>query len=628
MLKILLGLLFTVSAHAQFSNTQEAFIDPLNQIENPKFRSGRAKWTNSAGTFTVSGSGQNTKATFDAGATGQTLCSAARAIPDFLKGKNGAAYFDIAVPSGTGAYLLKVNDGTNDLNSIPMTSTESATVQEVTFIWPSSGNLRACIESTQDEPALDIYGVYLGVNKNVGTAAQAEFVGSIRWATTTNCQWTRTNAAYGDFANDNDCDDNARTVTGKVTDISSGLRPAFGLSDAGPGRYFVVAEGNFTSIGTAVSADVQAFFRLSDGTNVLGGESFVRAGDGASPNPLYVSVPNLSFHFDLSTAPSSSTEFRIQAKTGGTSPRADIGSFNQPFTIYVYRYPLTSTVVRADQTAMSWSGFHAGDCAFARTSTSFGDPTADATCTFTQLTNTNMGSVTSALSGSDKLPGIVFTPKTTGTYRVCSTFIADNSAVGVTVRARLTDGSTVFSSNGHTPGGNNYEGSMTLCGDIVATSTDPLTVKLQTASASSTVTISGIDGVINTANWSIVALNQSLPAPLIKQSVVTSSDGVTGIESALVTDGSATTTVSETTGDWINGVCTNPGAGAYVCTLNAGIFSAPPNCYANAGNVGSSQVWCGANTISATQININCRTSSTGTDTDSARFTLMCIGPR
>jgi len=51
--------------------------------------------------------------------------------------------------------------------------------------------------------------------------------------------------------------------------------------------------------------------------------------------------------------------------------------------------------------------------------------------------------------------------------------------------------------------------------------------------------------------------------------------------SAKVTDGAATTTVSQENVDFINGNCTNATTGAYVCTFNTGIFTVAPNCTAS-----------------------------------------------
>ena len=49
---------------------------------------------------------------------------------------------------------------------------------------------------------------------------QAAFVGSLAWASTTNCQWQKSTSGFADFSSDAECDDNARTASGSVTDLS------------------------------------------------------------------------------------------------------------------------------------------------------------------------------------------------------------------------------------------------------------------------------------------------------------------------------------------------------------------------------------------------------------------------
>jgi hypothetical protein len=88
--------------------------------------------------------------------------------------------------------------------------------------------------------------------------------------------------------------------------------------------------------------------------------------------------------------------------------------------------------------------------------------------------------------------------------------------------------------------------------------------------------------------------------------------------SALVTDGSGTTTVSNENLDFINGNCTNPGAGQYVCTFNSGIFTVPPNCVITP--VGSQIVPYSSTTASALTATFR---NDSGTLTDTS-FQFIC----
>lgn len=96
---------------------------------------------------------------------------------------------------------------------------------------------------------------------------------------------------------------------------------------------------------------------------------------------------------------------------------------------------------------------------------------------------------------------------------------------------------------------------------------------------------------------------------------------LTNVFSALVTDGSATTAVSNENEDWINGNCTNASAGLYVCTFNTGYFSTAPNCFATGALSGDDRT----PTIVVTSTTATIRTygNTTGTLADTTFF-LSC----
>src|SRR5690606_7714105 len=75
-----------------------------------------------------------------------------------------------------------------------------------------------------------------------------------------------------------------------------------------------------------------------------------------------------------------STDCQIQNIAPGT----------ENLRIAVYRFPAASEIAyRPELLPGSWSGYHGNDCSFARTNTAYGDPAADASCTFTERTNQN-----------------------------------------------------------------------------------------------------------------------------------------------------------------------------------------------------------------------------------------------
>ncbi len=61
--------------------------------------------------------------------------------------------------------------------------------------------------------------------------------------------------------------------------------------------------------------------------------------------------------------------------------------------------------------------YHASDSSFPRTNSTLGIPSADNSSTFTTVESNGL-TISSALSGSDKLPGIIVTPTRSGRYLI------------------------------------------------------------------------------------------------------------------------------------------------------------------------------------------------------------------
>lgn len=103
-------------------------------------------------------------------------------------------------------------------------------------------------------------------------------------------------------------------------------------------------------------------------------------------------------------------------------------------------------------------------------------------------------------------------------------------------------------------------------------------------------------------------------------SIYTASCGANCVDtfSAKVTDGSGTTTVSQENVEWINGNCTNPSAGTYVCTFASGVFSVAPNCEAVIDDVRIPRVSSTSTTATVSSYD------AAGAATDGNSFSLMC----
>jgi hypothetical protein len=153
-----------------------------------------------------------------------------------------------------------------------------------------------------------------------------------------------------------------------------------------------------------------------------------------------------------------------------------------------------------------WSGYHDSDCVFGRTNVAYGDPTADATCTLTAYQN-NGFTVTSYLSGSDKLPGLVITPPRASCYLVSVQF-GDFQATGAAIIGiRLTDGTTSIGAITHTNAATTDQW-LALTGIYCFASTSPQTLRLQTKSSAGAVNIQSTTTVAGdeTIQWTIVEI--------------------------------------------------------------------------------------------------------------------------
>jgi hypothetical protein len=311
-------------------------------------------------------------------------------------------------------------------------------------------------------------------------------------------------------------------------------------------------------------------------------------------------------------------------KTTGT-PLISSASISIQALIPILGWESTGQSVSASTSAAYWSGYHDSTCSWARTNTAYGDPTADTTCTLTQTVNTNFGTVTSALSGSDKLPGIVFTPPRTGTLLVCTpSYAAPNvTAVAASLGIQLTDGTTVLSESVETGlVSTSFQGFLT-CSTYRATAGVSTTLKLQPKASAGQITIGGNGG--HAIEWSMFYIDQQLPMPLLLNTVTSSSSGVEVVNRLFVTN-SGTPTISKQSGSWVSSLTDN-GTGDTTVNVTAGTFSDVPSCTCNAlENVANPGVICTFKTISSSALRVyTAGVAPSALDRD---FNIICMGPK
>lgn len=578
LLASLILVLFVVIPQSQSAlnafDRQEFTFENALADKNPGFESGVTQWTASGGTFASNSGTQivpNSKqfATWDSNSTGQTLQTAAVTVP-----KTGNCEFSIwiAVPSGTATHTITVTDGSNDLvTAYTITNNTNALKHIVNFPCPGSGTVRGKLTSVNaNEPSISLDNGRLGSATNVGTVQQAVYKGSISMTGCTD--WSRSNVAFGDFTATAGC---TYTVTGDVLAPSTFI-PGFRLQNVAPGRYFIIGRGYFGKSITTTNADIS--FRFSDGTSTFAEQIAISA---ASASGQAVGVGEISGSIGYTTTQSTLT-FQVQGQTSSTASStaaviSDDGGSNATSEIgglqfEVFYFPTSQqSVVAPNVQGLNWSGTHGQDCAWSTTSTSLAAiGTGDASCTFTQLSNRNFGTVASATASSNNIPGIVFTPAVSGRYFICVNAHAYNaSAVGNYAGLALHDGTSTISfasrRNGAASSGTNDEIPFTLCGIATMSSGASRTIQLYANASAGTTTLGSGSAGVAAVTWSIFNVDQPVQA-MIANSVI-ARDAVNGQVTTVNTVVSKTTTYTATAND--ETILMSASGGAWTLSLPA-----------------------------------------------------------
>jgi hypothetical protein len=292
---------------------------------------------------------------------------------------------------------------------------------------------------------------------------------------------------------------------------------------------------------------------------------------------------------------------------------AQLISFEVP-RLPIKNWTKSNTAVNIAGEPGVWNGKHDYTCVWGRSSTTVGPYGATATCGFSQLQNVNFGTVVSQRSGSDYLPGIVFTPKLTGAFMACPTGHVSTNGEG-TIRL-LANSVEVWSlganSTSYTPVGK--------CGSFAAVVGTPVTLEIQGASTSGSSFISGLgSGTTNRSasiEWTIFPITQNLPG------VFGGGGGQSVYTARIANAGSGCTATEEqingVAGDWF-GTITSPAAAK--CTIPHTLGVIPKcNITAESGGRGASH------DQAPTSSNIFVNTWNNGNDSDTpVNFTIVCF---
>lgn len=619
-MRYLILFFFSITAFATLNDVDKQAIWGKNILANGGFENGKAGWTASGGTFALVTSSTNlltgkVSATWDSGSAAQTLTAVAT-IPQGLYGKNGVAVCKTQTPSGTATHTLGVTATAGTLVSSAITSSTTPVYDYRSFIFPSSGSVTIAITSVAaDEPLIAIDDCFLGdaSEVNLSNISQAQFIGSAYIPVTANCLWSRSNTAIGAFTSDADCPGPTVEVNpgpGTIQTTDADL-PQFTVNNLPPGTYQVIIAGP----GIPTGSNAYVAYAIYDGTDTRGEQG------GASSLTTMTGPFSIVGTFTYSSA--GNRTFAVHGRASANTVNIDPRSHRVHFSIY--RFPTTSELAyRPDAAANSWSGYHDNTCSWARTNTSYGDPATDASCALTERTNTNFGTV----SGSNSLPSITFTPKKAQKYFVCATPSVLGASSGADLALKLWDGTTTIAERDLDAAAATTSSTVPLCGIYSAQSTAAKTISIQTKASTGAITIQALTGA-SAIEWSIFAIDQQLPAPLLVNSVTSNSSGVEGIHRAFITNtGTPTISSGDQSGTWIDSI-TDGGAGVMTLNFSSGVFSRKPACIAMCIHNGTNcSVFAYNNTVepSTTSIQLVSRNSAgTAVDED---IMVMCMGPR
>lgn len=586
-----------------YSRQELSYVNVLAAF-NGGFESGTAKWTASGGTFAAVTSGSNLlegkgSTTWNSNGAAQTLTSQAVTVKNGYFGRNCEASIVTQTPSGTATHLVQSWDGSNVLASATIVSSTLPRAQTVTFPCPQSGTFALRLLSVNaDEPLIALDEGYLGLARNVGVAdlqtPWTAFTPSGSWVSNTTYTglWRQVGPDYH-F---------------RVRAATSGAPTATALTI----NYLI----------SGISIDTSKLLSTStNGGSPIAACKIIAAGSNYESSGYY-NTNSLAPTVGAATG----------SYTNGVNVNATIpGTFTSGDSVEcVGKVPIlgwaASTVVMPNAQGLSWSGTHSNDCSWTTTSTSLAAiGTGDASCTFTQLSNRNFGTVASATASSNNIPGIVFTPVVSGKYFVCATAHAYNaSAVGNFVGLAIHDGTSIISSssrrNGAASSGTNDEIPFTMCGIATLSAGASRTVQLYASASAGTTTLAAGASGAALVTWSIFNIDQPVQA-ILANSVSSASINGTYFNSAQV---GSTGTVTKETGDWISGSCSVSTAVA-TCTLVAGAFSTDPACHATIFGETTSY---NAVVTSATTSTVVVRTFDTANAAAAAAFSLTCSSPR
>lgn len=586
----------------------------FNALANPGFESGVAQgYTTTGGTLAAVSGGANLlvgrgSATFQASASGQSVQSTLYAIPNGLLSR--ACMAQTLYLGGDANLTFQAIDGSsNVLASTPLTPTTTPKMATIVFLCPSSGSFQWQVKSTASGAIVALDQNFLGENVTV-PLSQAQLLGSV---TITGCTlpWSTSGTSFAAFATQTGCSyATSGTAQAPATNV-----PGIKFASIPPGELMLVYEGSVEqTVGNKAGT-----LQFSDGTNVSREQSvFITTSGGDT------TWPGISQSIVYTTAQSNVT-LQLFGKNSSGGTLEVFGTTGTPGVIRVYLFPTQSqTAFRADATPASWSGWIGGSsCTPSLTNATPVQDFPTSTCSLTQLYNRNFGTVTEFGSTQQ---GIVFTPPRIGRYKVDVTVSWSNTGSNISFFS-LVDQSGNILDVSETQG--QGRATFKMSGQVDASSTSPVTLKIQGATTAGTVNLSAGSNTNYVTNWILQEQDAPTSAPYLQGNVLSTSAGILHVETFAMTGNTACssspcTLQSIQTTPGVSTV-TRSGTGTYSVNFTASAFSLAPVCTFTQNS--NTQTSIAGNFNAATSSAYPLQTYNTGSLSD-LNFSGICIGQR
>ena len=580
--KILLALLLSFPVHAALNDVDKAQVLHQNMLSNPGFENGLVGWTASGGAVVLITSGSNLlkgkrSVTWDASAAAQTYCSALVPVEEGDKGENGLSMIKIKTPSGTATHTLFANDGSNPVGpAVTVTSDANGVITQVNFIYPTSGSVQLCIEAQADEPLIAIDLGYQGFAANITSVTP---------------------------------NSTAQSYTPDIAGFGTETAVTFTWSQDG---IYMDVTGTFTGA-TVESSEAQialpnGYTIASQVSGLTNAGSYARSAAAVDKGGLILMTAGDAF-----VNMSSSSVFGSSSANAVAAVNGDAIAGNSQLIIVQFRVPIAEfaasvSVFKADQTNRPWTSY-------TPTFTGFGVVTnisceekrqgEDMLIRCRATAGTPDGAEARASLARSKV-----SKSTISTLEIAGKWIrnASSTAKGGLTFNEASVGYITFSSR-----------------EVFGSGT---TIGLNKATGGGTVTAG--DTFSFTARIPIEGWNETMNAPHVKFSVVTSDTQVQATESAEI-DCDASSSILSEDGSWLTSVA-NVSSGACAITIDSGIFSAAPKCWltfsdALPGGTAILMPTIDSALVTTTNVTVDCKVDS-GSDCNDYDFNLFCKGPR